>query len=266
MEIRSLGYRTDLIFPRFDGEITERDEYWVIRTPSNPHFFWGNFLLYKQPPGAGDYERWCAAFAREIGSQPEVNHIVFGIDTVDGQAGEVQPFLDAGFTLLEMAVLTAQAVHPPPKVNREVTVRRLVEDWEWQQAIDNQTASRPPEHAEEGYRRFQEKRFARYRKMTDAGLGYWFGAFLGDTMVADLGLYREQDIARFQTVETMPEYRRRGICGTLVYHAARFALEEMGVRTLVMVADEGYFAAGIYESVGFKRTEIQVGLEWWQPS
>ncbi|HZW03289.1 MAG TPA: hypothetical protein VFF68_05150 [Anaerolineaceae bacterium] len=266
MDIRSLGYRTELIFPRFDGEITEREDYWVIRTPSNPTFFWGNYLLYKQPPAEGDYARWRAAFAREIGVQPQVNHVVFGVDAIDGQPGAVQPFLDAGFTLFETVVLTASAVQPPPRLNHEVSVRRLVEDWEWQQAIENQTADRPEGHSEGAYRIFQERRFARYRKMTAAGLGYWFGAFLGETMVADLGIYRDREIGRFQTVETLLAFRRRGICGTLVYTAARCAFEEMGLRTLVMLADEHYFAAGIYESVGFQRTEVNVGLEWFQPS
>lgn len=50
MNIRSLGYRTDLLFPRFDGEVIDRGDYTVIRTPSNPTFYWGNFLLFDQPP------------------------------------------------------------------------------------------------------------------------------------------------------------------------------------------------------------------------
>jgi len=55
MKVRSLGYRTDLIFPRFDGEIIDREGYLVIRTPTNPTYFWGNFLLFQNPPGAGDF-------------------------------------------------------------------------------------------------------------------------------------------------------------------------------------------------------------------
>ena len=52
MNIQSLGYRTDLFFPRFDGEVTDRGDYIVIRTPSNPTYHWGNFLLFNQPPVA----------------------------------------------------------------------------------------------------------------------------------------------------------------------------------------------------------------------
>lgn len=57
MQVRSLGYRTDLIFPAFDGQITDRGDYLVVRTPSNPTFYWGNFLLFDRPPGDGDFER-----------------------------------------------------------------------------------------------------------------------------------------------------------------------------------------------------------------
>jgi hypothetical protein len=46
MNVKSLGYRTDLIFPTFDGEIIDRGDYLVIRTPKNPTFYWGNFLLF----------------------------------------------------------------------------------------------------------------------------------------------------------------------------------------------------------------------------
>ena len=63
---------------------------------------------------------------------------------------------------------------------------------------------------------------AHYRQMQRAGLGGWFGAFLGNRVVADLGLFCIGGVGRFQTVETVPEFRRQGICGTLVYQAARW--------------------------------------------
>ena len=38
MNVKSLGYRTDLIFLAFDGEIIDRGPYLVLRTPTNPTF------------------------------------------------------------------------------------------------------------------------------------------------------------------------------------------------------------------------------------
>jgi hypothetical protein len=48
MNLKSLGYRTDLIFASFDGEITDRGDYLAIRSPTNPDFYWGNFLLFSR--------------------------------------------------------------------------------------------------------------------------------------------------------------------------------------------------------------------------
>ena len=77
MEVRSLAYRTDLIFPTFDGEIFDRGNYLVIRTPSNPTFYWGNFLLFDQPPSKGDYSRWQEKFVEEIAKRYPDRMIIF---------------------------------------------------------------------------------------------------------------------------------------------------------------------------------------------
>lgn len=263
MEVQSLGYRTDLIFPEFDGEIIDRGSYLVILTPSNPTYHWGNFLLFPNPPGKDDFNNWKSIFAREIGSRLNVKHIAFGWDTVEGQLGEVRPFLDEGFNLNQSVVLTAHQVKIPPKYNREVIIRPVTEDWEWEQAVENQIACRPSEFGLPGYRVFKQAQMARYRQMTRAGLGAWFGAFLEKRLVADLGVFVTDTIGRFQQVETHPDYRRRGICGALVYQASCYALEHMKVGTLVMAADENYHAARIYESLGFKPKEYQASLDWW---
>jgi hypothetical protein len=99
MNVRSLGYRTDLIFTAFDGEIVDRGDYLVIRSPANPTFYWGNYLLFSRPPQAGDVRKWRDLFAREIGTPPETEHQVFGWDSPEGHEGVIQPFLQAGFRL-----------------------------------------------------------------------------------------------------------------------------------------------------------------------
>ena len=264
MQIHSLGYRTDLFFPRFEGIILDRENYLVILTPSNPGFYWGNFLLFDAPPVPGDLKKWQALFEQEICAHQDAPHRVFGWDTATGEAGDVQPFLDAGFRLSQAIVLTAQQVNLPPKYNSEVVVRALAEDWEWEQALQNQVYCRQPEFTFEDYLPFKRAKMQRYRAMQRAGLGEWFGAFVGNRLVADLGLFCMDGVARFQTVETAPEFRRQGICGTMVYQAARYGFERLGAKTLVMVADEHYHAARIYESVGFRVQERQIGLERWK--
>ena len=81
-------------------------------------------------------------------------------------------------------------------------------------------------------------------------------------MVSGLGLFRAgHGLARFQSVETHPDARGRGLAGTLVHHASRHGLETLGAETLVMVADPGYLAIRIYRSVGFKVTEYQAQVQ-----
>ncbi|MEX2130832.1 MAG: hypothetical protein WD772_05050, partial [Pseudohongiellaceae bacterium] len=79
MNIQNLGYRTDCIFHKYNGEITERENYFLIRTPANPTFHWGNLLLFKTAPSPGDYRDWMQAHAAEFGPEPEFT--TFGWDT-----------------------------------------------------------------------------------------------------------------------------------------------------------------------------------------
>lgn len=264
MNIQSLAYRTDLFFPRFDGKVIDRGNYTVILTPSNPTYHWGNFLLFVQPPGSGDFDRWQRLFAEEVGMPPAIKHLAFGWDSTNNEAGNIQPFLDAGLRLNASVVLTTQHIEPPPKYNREVVIRPLREDWEWASALDTQIACRPPEHALPGYIIYRTRQMERHRAMSEAGLGEWFGAFLNHQAVGNLGVFVQGGVGRFQSVSTHPAFRRRGICGTLVFEAARYAFVHLGAQTLVMVADEHYHAAKIYESVGFRPTEHQIGMDWWE--
>jgi predicted GNAT family acetyltransferase len=99
---------------------------------------------------------------------------------------------------------------------------------------------------------------ARYRRMSEAGLGHWFGAFLGRTLLADAGLFHFGELARFQSVGTHPDFRRQGIAAALIYQMAQAGLERSP--TLVIVADPTMGADRVYRSVGFAGHEISVQL------
>ena len=262
MKLRSLGHRTDLIFARYDGVVEDKGDYLVIRTPSNPDYWWGNYLMFSQPPAEGDADKWLRLFRQEIGEPPEVSHIVLAWDSTNGEAGRIEPFLGRGLEKHFDIVLSTSEVKPSKHPNAEAEFRQLKTDDDWQRAVELQVISRDEEYKDEaGYRAFREKQMRRYRAMSQDGLGGWFGAFLEGELVADLGLFRDGSLGRFQNVETHPRYRRRGLCGTLVHYAARVGLDDWGLDTLVMVADPEYHAARIYESLGFEVVERQMGLE-----
>jgi ribosomal protein S18 acetylase RimI-like enzyme len=264
MEVKSLGYRTDLIFPGFDGEIIDRGAYMVIRTPTNPTFYWGNFLLFADPPVEGDFPRWTGLFAKEIGTPPLTRHMTFGWDTVHGEQGVTAPFLENGFRLEESTVLTARTLTPPAHSAQDMVVRPLESDEDWAQSVENQVATREPEFTEAGHRVFRQRAMERYRKMAARGLGDWFGGFLGNRLVADLGIFHAGRVGRYQSVQTHPEFRRQGAAGTLVYEASRYAINRYGLETLVIVAETDSDAGRLYQSLGFAVAELQVGLGKWK--
>lgn len=251
-----LGTTTSLFVSRFEGDVFERDHahenYLVIRSPSNPTHYWGNYLVLERPPQAQDFAHWLEVFAAEIGTPPTVNHILLAWDK---ETPNLEPHIPEGFTLEHSVVLATTAVHAPPKVNLEAEIRPIVSDLDWAQVLECQVAARYPYYLEAPYRIFKQQSMARYRRMVEAGHGLWFGAFLQGQVVADMGIFYEGTVGRFQAVGTDPNFRRLGLCGTLVWRVAQFALEEWNLETLVMIADETYHAAKIYESVGFKPLE-----------
>jgi ribosomal protein S18 acetylase RimI-like enzyme len=69
------------------------------------------------------------------------------------------------------------------------------------------------------------------------------------------------ELARFQSVETDPDHRRKGLAGSLLYFASLYGFGELDARILVMVADPNYFAIDLYRAVGFAEAEVQLQVE-----
>ena len=70
MEIRSLGLRTEVALRKLSGStVQDRRDHLVIRTPDNPSFWWGNFVVAPAPPAEWDLPPWqCSAHAFGLGS------------------------------------------------------------------------------------------------------------------------------------------------------------------------------------------------------
>jgi hypothetical protein len=175
MNIRTLGFRTEMIFHRFDGLILDRGHYLVVKTPSNPGFYFGNFLLFFEAPYPGALEKWKGLFQKEFSDCPEVKHFTFLWDSPQG-AGDVGELREAGFKTDFSVVLTAKAVHEPRKHNPSVIIRPISTNAEWSAVAENQILSKSANFEEREYRVFKKRQMARYRTMAEKGLGQWFGA------------------------------------------------------------------------------------------
>lgn len=260
MEITSLGVRTDLALLRLGGSAVEdRGDHLVIRSPHNPTFWWGNFLLLPGPQPVEQTDHWLAVFAAAF---PDAEHVAIGFDGVDLTRADAVGFTERGLTVETSAVMTATRVHEPPRPNRTAECRALVSDDDWAQLVDLRMASMDEAHEPEGYRAFTLAKVATIRALTEGGHGGWFGAFEDGRLQSGMGLFRAGDgLARFQNVETRPEARGRGLAGTLVHHVSRYGFAALRARTLVMVADPDYLAIRIYRSVGFAETESMLQAE-----
>ena len=269
----SLGWRTELIFPRFDAQIIERPDCLVVRTPHNPTFWWGNFLLFDHAPAEGEAAHWLSTFDAQIAClQPDSRHIAFGVDA-DEPFDMPDDLLRAGLTRHAGTVLTMgrDALRPlPVELAEGFRIAALDLPAQACAAVEQQVASDAGEYQPvEGYRVFRERQMQRYGAMQRAGLGCWFGVFAltgqGERLVADCGLFRDgtgaQALGRFQFVSTHPAWRRRGLCRALIHAVCRHGFEVMDLRTLVIVADPDDVAIGLYESLGFRRSATTWHLE-----
>ena len=263
MDIKSLGYKSELIFTDFDGRVDDRGSYLAMHTLTNPNYFWGNLLIFNQPPKRGDMARWISLFKKEF-TDPRIYHMTFAWDSTD--VGDASEFIESGYDYQLQSVLTCRSVVKPPHFNSELEVRPLRNDHEWAEMVELQTRSADEKLPTDEWRKFYVSQARRYRAMAKAGMGHWYGGFLGQRQVAGLGIFHREDLGRFQIVCTDPEYRRQGICGTLVYESSMQILAEGKVRDLVMCADPSYHAIKIYESVGFKRADVEHGVSWWDRS
>jgi len=265
---RSLVYATDLDVLALDRVVERRSDHLVVRSPGNPEFYWGNFLLFDDAPGEGDGRRWEALFDQPFADEPRVRHRTFAWDTIDGWLGAAREELEArGYRVEETIGLVAEAgaLRPHDRENREVEVRALdpFSDAElWDGVLELQVAGRDPVHDESGYRAFSRARQVQLRELFQAGRGSWYVALVPGTttVVGSCGIVVTAGRGRYQAVDTALAYRRRGICSRLAVEASRLSTAAFATERFVIAADATYHALGVYESLGFERVERVAGV------
>lgn len=263
---RALTWAThvDVLAP--DRELSRREGCTVIRSPGNPRHWWGNLLLFDNAPGPGERRSWEQRFATEFAPDREVQHVTLAWDRTTGEVGAADEFTRAGYTLEETVALicTPDELRPHPRADQSVRIRALdpspgADRGLWDQVTDAQTQDRPDEEPRAA-RAFVEQRMADLRELFRDGRGSWYAALAGDRVVAGCGLVVTAGRGRYQSVDTLAGFRRRGICSRLVVAAGLHAAEHYEARRLVICADAHYHALGLYESLGFARAERAAGV------
>jgi len=248
VRVRSLGFVTDLAVLGAGGSITvEADDHLVVRSPANPGYWWGNFVLVATPELVAHGVK---VFHHEF---PDARHLAIGVDGTDGAvpAGAAELGLEVDLSV----VLTATVVDPAGDVDAEVRV--LSDDGDWGQLLELRRYDDSPA-ADEAC---QRRRVEEVRCLADSGTGAFLGAFRDGRLVSTLGVVSDgSGTVRYQHVQTQPGHRRQGLARHLVAVAARTAKQRWQVDRFVIVADPDGPAINLYRSLGFHDTERQVQL------
>jgi GNAT superfamily N-acetyltransferase len=260
VEVASLGYRSDLALLALGGStIEDRGDHLVVRSQHNPTHWWGNFLLLAEVPAPAEATAWLDRFAAAF---PGAAHVALGFDGTDGRVNDLDWFTRHGFGAEAQTVMTATAVEAPRRRSSGAVCRELRSESDWAQSVELRMRCDEGTHETAAHRRFVTAKARTNQKIVEAGRGRWWGAFVDDRLVSQLGLVAAgHGLARYQSVETAPDFRRRGLAGSLVHRAGCDGLARLGAHTLVMVADPDYFAIDLYRSLGFVAVESQLQVE-----
>lgn len=255
----SPGRRTDLAILRLEGAIvSEREDHLVVRSPNNPGFHWGNFVLVTTGDGS-DADRWLSIFAQEF---PDARHVAIDLPRMPDPAG----YAAHGVAIVTDDVLVSRSLPTRPPLPQGYVARILGTDDDWEQLIQRNIQENldTGEHEPAGYECFTRDQAMARRELVSAGHAAFFGAFAGADLVADLGIVVLGDTARYQSVGTAYHHRRKGLAGHLLGAAAAWAAER-GVHEWVIVTGSTNPAGRLYRSLGFGEAAQNVQAYWALP-
>jgi ribosomal protein S18 acetylase RimI-like enzyme len=240
-----LGWHTDLAVLRLTGStIDERPDHLLVRTPGNPLYHWGNFVLVTDPGRVDEPQRWLELFEEEF---PGAAHRAIGLTA---QPSDEDAWRALDLELDHDDVLSTDRCPEPTDVPSGYLVKQLADAIEW----DQSTGLRTEEFATDNPREAQFERNVTEARIAASAIGQvaWFGAFHGDRLAAELGIVDcGEGVARYQAVVTHTDHRRRGLASHLLGVAAAWAAEQ-GARTWVIVAEDGGDASRLYRARGFE--------------
>ena len=255
MKIKSLGLKTDLMILKNESIIKDHGDYISVITPDHLSFHWGNHLIYPEGPVKGVYEKWISDF-KTCFKHFKVKHMAFTWDINKNPSFDYSEFEKNGFKYDDTTSLTTKKLNINYQ-NNTINMQTLSSEEDWKKVIDFQIAvyHEISKNADE-WRDFYEKRLFQYRKLVHSGLGRWYIARINNKIVADLGLFWQEGVARYQLVTTHKEYRRMGIAQTLI----KFASEDSKCSLFIIEADNEGAGINLYQSIGFKIQGKRGGL------
>ncbi|MCO4764589.1 MAG: hypothetical protein KC502_23975, partial [Myxococcales bacterium] len=136
-DVTNLGFRTDLMVLGEQTVFASLGDGLLVRSPTNPSFFWGNFLLLRRPPPPTQVAATIARFQSAMAEFADVRHVAIGWDHVHGDGGwsdddTIAAFEALGFNAERGMVLTstAQRIHSRAATGFEIRPPIGADEWE----------------------------------------------------------------------------------------------------------------------------------------
>ena len=247
MKSITAGWETDLAILKHTGSsLEEFDDFVVIRSPQNPDYHWGNFILVTNRDVVDNAELWLRTFEAHF---PDAKWLAIGLPEYPKSP---QHWVSSGAEIERMEVLNAHVRPAKPDIATGYTSRLLSgDDWDLLLTREISENLKSGEHDEESFERFITKSIESYRELSEKGLAAWFGAFHESQLVADLGIVVCGDTARYQSVQTDDRHRRQGLASHLLGQAADWAGSK-GCKSWVIVTESTNDAGRVYRRAGFE--------------
>jgi ribosomal protein S18 acetylase RimI-like enzyme len=251
---------TDHHLVRLHGTVDQVDGITVVRVPDNPGYRWGNCIHLPDAPHPNELEGFLQLARDLFIDQPQSTH--------------AQVRWDGDFISEELAALaeakglqhdSGQAMHADALVEVEVDdieIRPMDMEDEWKDIVELNIACDPEEiDGVADYIEFKQGLRRAWRAWEQTGDATWWGAFIDERLVGQAGMVRcPGGRGRFQSVETHPEFRRRGVCSTLTSQMGNHALRELDCDTLLLGVNHLGLAIHAYRRLGFTTGQWQNGL------
>lgn len=257
MPLQSLGLASDVLVLRGQSHLEEHEDRFILRSPNEPDFWLGNTVMFKRDHV--DPETQIARFKEDF---PNAKHVTLQWDQPNmARTAEIERFAAMGFEIDACDVLVLTSPLNRLVAPDDISIRPLESDADWEQATELQGITGVSEGRDpDMYLPYIKTRMEICRRQTRNGFGVWFGAFAGDELAGDLGIYADERTARFQAVETREAYRRRGICAALVTAGVEWALSKHPSARPVIIAEQDSNAGRVYRRCGFEPKERLIAV------
>lgn len=254
-DIQLLGIKKGLLLLGHISEIFPRENCLIIKTLDNPKFVSANYILFRDSPTIESVKEWPNIFRKEFSNHSDIKHIKLVLDTGRQSKKIVDSFKREGFNFEDNETLALDSLQRPITYNNEIILQEVKDQEDWGEVFNQQMQFKPDYLSKEHYEDFCQKLMKAYLKVRNLGTCLWFGAYLKNKCVANLGIMWNDEIVGFQRIIVDSQYRGMGIGPSMVYLATQWILENLPNREVIVWSEKESKASLMYRSLGYQFKE-----------